>query len=382
MLYDSASFLRHHLLVAFAIAAVCSACGPQVSITHTGEAGAGGSSASSSSSSSSSGGAGGETNCVFNDLSTWEIETYRDDGDHPRAVAATGGSAWVALAVNKGNLVLEKLGIDDAGIAVLDKFELPDSPVYPLAFDANDARFVLLTTTGINWNGTLELWSIDRQSGTVMRKPVGNPDDPNYTIRAALGLIGDDIALAYARPANNAGMIEIRNGNLEVLTSVPVDTAQFQGVWRGPFEFDVYLGKTSRAHIESGTIVIDPISPNWEVIGGLEDTLVEMGNQMRMIRGDEAWLGPWPHSQISQPAVVRKHGDMAVFSLNTELTGVVGHPHDGALDWMRIESLPGASGIGVALMPHIEERRVGIFYLGLDIPQPEQPLRYFGRICR
>ena len=30
----------------------------------------------------------------------------------------------------------------------------------------------------------------------------------------------------------------------------------------------------------------------------------------------------------------------------------------------------------------LEDGRVGLFYLGLEIPHPEQPLRYFGRICR
>jgi hypothetical protein len=367
------------------MAVLCSACSPEVTVTATEYVGTDGSTGASSSgsSSTSSSSSGGQKECFLNDLSSWEIESSRDDGDYPRGVAATSGTSWVALAVTNGNLVIERLGIDDqAGIAILEKFEVPNSPVYPLAFDVNDARFVLLTTTGINWNGTLELWLIERASGEVLRMPVGDPDDPNYTIRAALALVGDDIAMAYARPANNEGVIEIRNGSLDVVTSQPVNTSQFQGVWRSPLALDIYLGANSLAHVESGAITIEPVSPEWQVIGGLEDILVEMDAQFRMTRGDDVWLGPWPHTQISTPAVVRKQGEMAVFSLNTELTGVIGYPHDGALDWMHIESMPGAWGAGVGLMPLIEERRVGIFYMGIEIPKPEQPLRYFGRVCR
>jgi hypothetical protein len=78
---------------------------------------------------------------------------------------------------------------------------------------------------------------------------------------------------------------------------------------------------------------------------------------------------------------VRAHGGRAVVSLHTELTGVVGFPSDGQLEWMEIEPAPDASGIGLALMPVLEEGRMGLFYLGLEIPKPEQPLRYFGRVC-
>ena len=40
-----------------------------------------------------------------------------------------------------------------------------------------------------------------------------------------------------------------------------------------------------------------------------------------------------------------------------------------------------APGFGVGLMPMFESGRMGLFYLGLEIPHPEQPLRYFGRRC-
>ena len=38
-------------------------------------------------------------------------------------------------------------------------------------------------------------------------------------------------------------------------------------------------------------------------------------------------------------------------------------------------------GIGVAMLPVVEDRRLGLFSLGLEIPRPEQPLRYYGIAC-
>lgn len=357
-----------------------SSCGPEVIIPPRGDGGAGG--ASSSSTSSSSTGGGGSSDCVIDDVSTWKIEAYNAEGNHPRFVAATSGVPWVALAVQGGNVVLEKLGIDDqVGIVVSEKFEIPDNLVYPLAFDANDERFVLLTTTGHNWNGTLELWLVDRASGTVKWNNVGYPDNPNYTIRAALGLVGDYIALAYARPADNKGMIEIRDGNLNAVASQEVASADLRGVWRNSSAMDIYIGSNSRARVEPGSITIEPVVPSVDVIGGLGAFLVDIGDQIRLTRDDEVWAGKWPHTQISPPAIVRTYKDTAVFALETELTGVVGYPKAGALEWMDIESMPGASGVGVVLLPVIEERRLGLFYVGLEIPHPEQPLRYFGRVC-
>jgi hypothetical protein len=49
---------------------------------------------------------------------------------------------------------------------------------------------------------------------------------------------------------------------------------------------------------------------------------------------------------------------------------------------MEIEPTLDASGLGVGMFPVVEEGRLGLFYLGLEIPNPEQPLRYFGRRCR
>jgi hypothetical protein len=100
-----------------------------------------------------------------------------------------------------------------------------------------------------------------------------------------------------------------------------------------------------------------------------------------MTHGTTAWSGAWPHSQISPPAVVRTAAGSAVFSLETELTAVIGYATDAGLAWQPIEVAPDAPGTGAGLFPVIEQGRLGLFYLGLEIPRPEQPLRYFGLEC-
>jgi len=377
--------LQHiiHISLLVTIIGSTSSCGPDVTLPPRGEGGAGGGTSSqSASSSANSSGAGGSSVCNIDDVSTWEIEAYNAGGDHPRFAPAASGVPWVALATQGGNVVFEKVAIEDAkGIVVLEQFELPESPVYPLAFDANEKHFVLLSTTGNNWNGTLEIWLVDRASLSVLRQPVGNPDNPNYTIRAALGLLDEGVALGYARLANDAGTIELRNWNLDVVVSQDVMSSDFTGVWRNPSAYDVYMGANSVARIEFGKIYVEPLVPGGKVMGGLGQYLVDHGNEIRMTWGDSIWAGPWPHTQISPPAIVRTLDFRAAFSLQTELSGVVGYQHLGALEWLRVEPLPDAWGVGVAVMPVVEERRLGLFYVGIEIPKPEQPLRYFGRVC-
>lgn len=362
-----------------ALAILLLACGARDGLFVGDTAGA----ASSSSSSSSGGGAGGNPTCNVADLSTWTAERYRDSGDYERAVAATSGVPWIALKVKGGNVVLMELGIDDQGILVKSSFEVPESPVYPVAFDVSDTRFVVLTTTGINWNGDVALWSVDRATGTAVQTPIGDPvADPAYTVGSALGLVGDDIGLAYARLVDDQGIIELRGPSLDVIASADVQETSFYAVRRGPMGIDIHAGKTEVFHLEAGSISSAPADPVWRMLGGLEGYLVQYDLDMRMIHGDEAWLGPWPHTQISPPAVVREHGGSAVFSLNTELTGVIGYPSGSDLQWMPIEPAPGAPGFGTALMPLFEEGRLGFFYQGIEIPKSERPLRYFGRVCR
>jgi hypothetical protein len=362
-------------------------CGARSSLSIDGDTeavgGSGGGSGITASSSTSSAG-GGAPACLSEDLSTWPVERYRDDGDYERAAVATRGVPWVALKVRDGNIVLERLGIDaGTGIAVLESFELPNSPVYPVGLDVSDTRFVLLTTTGINWNGDVELWSVERSSGAVIRVPVGSPPaDPAYTVGSALGLVGDDVVLAYSRLIENQGTLELRDGTLQVVQSLALDGTSFTAVHRSESALDVYVGAAGRLHVEGGAITEEPVDPSWQVMGGLEEALVQYGDQIRLTQSGQTWDGPWPHTQISPPAVVRSHGGRSVFSLETELTAVVGYPLGDKLEWMEIEPAQGASGTGVALMPLLEDGRMGVFYLGLEIPQPEQPLRYFGRACR
>lgn len=363
----------------------CGARTPPTIDDAEGDGTGGSASTSAATASTGPGGSGGGLDCVLTDLATWKPERYRDFGDYERAAVATSGVPWVALKVREGNIVIERLGIeDDVGITVLEAFELPDSPVYPVALDVSDERFVVLTTTGINWNGDVELWSVDRHSGSVLRAPIGEPPaDPAYTVGSALGLVGADVVVAYSRLIDDEGVVELRDAQLQVIESRAVSSVSFQAVRGFDEALDVYLGAVSRLRFQGRTITEEAVDPTWHILGGLEDYLVQYGDEIRLAHDDQIWSGPWPHTQISPPAVVRKGADGRVaFTLETELTSVVGHPGATGLEWMPIEAAPGASGIGVGLLPVLQEGRLGQLYLGLEIPMPEQPLRYFGRVCR
>src|SRR5262249_30640855 len=143
---------------------------------------------------------------------------------------------------------------------------------------------------------------------------------------SAIGLAGDDLVLAYARLAEGKGTVELRNDQLQILESVPVDDVSFLATRQAESAIDLYLGAHSRIHAEAGMLSQESVDPEWEVIGGLEGYLVEIDTEVRMTHGDTTWSAPWPHTQISPPAVVRRDGPRAAFSLETELTAVVGYP--------------------------------------------------------
>jgi hypothetical protein len=325
---------------------------------------------------------GGPT-CNKNDLTTWRTERYRNNGDYQRAAVAVSGVPWVALKPTNGNMILAELGLDPAqGIVFLQQIEVPSSPVYPVALDVDEKRAVVLTSSGINFNGDIELWRIDRVDGSVVHAPVGSPpQDPAFTVGAAIGLVGDHVAVAYSRYAENQGTIELRDADLQILQTMPMDPSSFIAVRNDASTVDLYDGAAKRVRASASSLTLEPVDPDWQTIGGLGNVLVQFDTGVRMTNGMTSWLGPFPHTQFSPPAVVRTHGTQAVFSLETELTAVVGHVNGSALDWLRIDTAPEAPGLGLGLMPVVEDGRLGLFYLGLEIPSPIQPLRYYGLAC-
>lgn len=326
--------------------------------------------------------------CVPSERATWVVETFDAGGDYDRFAPALSGQPWVALDEHGGEVVFLELGVDHTGIVVRRRVELPDSPVYPLAFDTDGTRFALLATSGANWNGTPSLWLLDSSTGSLARAgwPEIAPDSP-FTQRAAVGLVGDGVMVASVSAADDRAWVELRDGLLSVVERVEQpDALGVVAARSGPGELVVYLRTRSapRAVLAIDAAGIEPRPDDGdahEIIGGLEGYVVEHDHDFRIRRGERVWSGEWPHTQISPPAVLRLHGDLVAFSLQKELSGTVGYADGDALAWLDVEPRPGASGIGVAMLPVVEERRLGLFYLGLEIPRPEQPLRYFGIVC-
>ncbi len=380
-------------LMSGAMVALVAACGARSSLLTSG-ASSGPSSSSSTSEGGgfggngagggAAGGGGGEPKC-FGNPANWEIERYRDQGDYERTAVAVSGQPWVALKVKDGNVILASLDIDPAqGIVFTDKIEVPSSPVYPVALDVDDRRFVMLTTSGINFNGELDLWRIDRVDGSVIRLPVLTASDPNSVLIWSIALAGDDIVIGRGRAAvDGQGTVELRDDHLDVLQSLDVPAFGFTAVKSGTAAVDVYCQNGNvRVHAAAQALTQAPTNPKWPVIGGLDPFLVEASTKIRLADGAKHWDAPWPHTQISPPAIVRTDGARPAVVLETELTAVVGHVYAGVFQWMPIIPSDDAPGTGLGLLPKIDKDHLGFFYLGLEIPSPQQPLRYFGRVCR
>lgn len=328
------------------------------------------------------------TPCVPSDRTTWRVESFDAGGWYDRFAPALSGVPWVAVNEHEGNIVFLELGVDATGIVVRRRVDLPDSPVYPLAFDTDGTRFALLATSGHNWNGTPSLWLLDTGTGATAYAdfPEIGPESA-FTYRATLGLVGPNVMVASVSAADDLAWIEIRDARLTVLERVEhPETLSIVGARTGESEIALYLRARSMPRA-AFTIDATTIAPRadaggtHEIIGGLGELVVEHDTDFRIRSPERVWSGEWPHSQISPPAVLRVHESMIAFSLQKELSGTVGYTDGDALSWLDVASVPGASGIGVAMLPVVEARRLGLFYLGLEIPRPEQPIRYYGIAC-
>lgn len=322
--------------------------------------------------------------CRLDDPWGWPVERFEAGGDYDRAVAATAGVPWIAAREEGGNLVFLEVSVRASGIAITDRVELPDVPLYPIGFDTDGERFVALATTGNNWNGLVETLYYDRRSGALERSvwDALGPDS-SYTVRGGAGLVGANAVFAAARADDDELLVELRDPAGDVVTAARrEETFAVLLVHHSSEEVSVYAGAVDRLVVTPFGIERADVDPRgYQVMGGLGDLVVEYDRDIRIRGPEQAWSGTWPHTQISPPAVLRRDGERVAFSLQKELSGALGFTLDGELEWLHVDSVPGARGLGVALLPVVEERRLGLFYLGLEIPRPHQPLRYFGVAC-
>lgn len=326
----------------------------------------------------------GVTTCASSDPSTWAVERFDAGGDYDRAVAATSGVPWIALRRADGDLVFLRVGVRSSGIVIEERVDVPGAPLVPLGFDTDGTRFVAVTTTGLNWNGVVEAVWLDRSSGAVERRvwDALGPDS-SFTVRGAAALLGDLAVFAAVRADTDVAHVEMRGADLGVVTERTQPGAySVLAIRRAADEIDLVFGGRTSLRVTAREMLPGAGGPaGYDLIGGQGAFVVEHAADFRVRRGDEVWSGPWPHTQISPPAVLRRIDARAAFSLTKELSGAVGYTHEDRLEWLHVEPAPGASGAGSALMPVVEASRLGLFYLGLEIPRPERPLRYYGVVC-
>jgi hypothetical protein len=312
---------------------------------------------------------------------TWIEEHFNAGGDFRRAVPALSGHPWLALSRRAGSLVFVQIEIGDAGLSIVREIEADPGPAHPVAFDTDGHRFVALTTTGHNWNGEVHVVWHDPEAGSMRKEPwAALGPESMWLVGGAVGLTEGGVVVAGRRADLDVAHLEVRSDGGAVLARLErADTWRTVAVRIDDGTLDVYLDQTrfqvTGAAIEMAGNVRVP------VLGGLGPFTVTADREFTLHGRDRDWSGPPPHTQYSPPAVVRIHDGEAVFSLQKELSGVLGFPDGDRLGWLHGVPGPGASGLGVALMPVLGEQRMGFVYLGLEIPRPDQPLRYFGLGC-
>lgn len=327
---------------------------------------------------------GGPIPCTSSDPRTWTVERHNAGGDFERAVAATSGVPWIAAREADGNLVFLSLGVGRSGITIEERIELSDTPLYPIGFDTDGTRFVALTTSGTNWNGDVETVLYDASRGELTRRPWADiGETSNFTVTGGAALVGDNTVFAASRADDDVLVVELRSAAGAVVASMErPSTIGVRLIRVRDDAVELRAGANGRYRITPSSIVEEEAEAGaYRVIGGMGEYRVEHDRDFRIRSEGDLWSGPWPHTQISPPAVLREGGGRVAFSLQKELSGAVGFTHRDGLEWLHVEGALGASGVGFALLPVVEENRLGLFYLGLEIPRSDRPLRYFGVAC-
>ena len=323
-------------------------------------------------------------------LKGWSEVDVRLGGDFQRLVAAASSEAsgvWLAGGAGpdvKGVTELLRVEVlqrapriaEDIALAGTDGWE-------PLALAVAPERFALVAR-GPNGDAWLALFArdgtpLERITIDELQRDLGN------NMAADVAWAGADIVVAavrYGEPSDHF-VVQRRDSALGARWSEapwhepPTTTLSFRfrpngGVLRTRAAlYDVTLAGLSKR--PDDVIALGPIgaaSSAWTGIdpnGFAQNGFVLEPDNAAIVRG------PWPGHQWSGESIPVYESAAGIFITgNVELAPFIGWFSASTLTWIAIPRLGGG---GIALG---DANNVGAFFVGLEIPHPEQPLRYWG----
>lgn len=301
-------------------------------------------------------------------------------GDYERLVAADAAGASALWLVGGGrtrrNEPARLLRVEIAtGIPrVAETIAVPGTESWePLAL-ATDGMDFILAARGPT--GEALLARIERGGRTTASTSVeALRKDLMYRLEADVALRDGDVVLAMRRLGVDRFVIERRDAALALRWSEALTPSSFRlrpDGTRLRTNASLYALEATGLRRMSGAVAV------WGTIGATRGAWVGVGNKgFELERDDGSTVrGAWPGSTFSGwgylPAFESTTG--VFIAGNVDFAPVLGWFQAGALTWIQV---PRSGGAGV---PYGEASAVGMFLLGIEIPRPEQPLRYWG--CR
>lgn len=242
----------------------------------------------------------------------------------------------------------------------------------PLAFATDGAAFTLAARGP---TGEAMLARFDR-SGRVsaVASVEALRSDLMYRLEADVAELGDGAVVAMRRLGVDRFVVERRDAALGLRWSEGLPPAAFRLRPGGS------MLRTSAALYAVGEGGLGPPRPAaaWNPIGATRSTWVGLGRDGFELERDDGRTarGPWPGASFAGWGYLSAFESPTGVLLagNVDLGPVLGWFQAESLAWVQVPRLGGSGA------PYGDENAVGVFLLGIEIPRPEQPLRYWG--CR
>ena len=319
------------------------------------------------------------------ELHGWAVTDVRLGGDYEGLVAAAASDKsqiWLAgggRASVLGATQLVRVEVVRGSPRIAETIVLQTTEGWaPLALAVSGARFAL-AARGASGEALVAVFAHD---GTILHRATIDAVeiDLAYTLEADVAWAGQDLVVAMLRMG--MGMdhfaVERRDASLtllwsESLTPPPLEPASFR---LRPDGSSLRTRNALRAVTPSGLGPASPSALLLAPLGAASTAWTGIDPTSFVLERDGAGVvrGGWPGGSFGNNGFIPVYeSPTGIFILgNVDLGPFIGWFDTTELRWI---SIPHAGGSGV---PYGDADNVGAFFAGIEIPHPDQPLRYWG----
>lgn len=303
-------------------------------------------------------------------------------GDYERLVSSAaweGSDIWLATggrAIENGATRLLRVEVKDGVPRVAESAPLANTEGWePLALAVSDGKFALAARAS---GGESKLAVFARDGTLVHQTPIAPLEiDLRFRMEADVAWAGGDVVVAARRFGTpDHFVVERRDPTLAVRWSVPLASTAFRLRPDGSklrTTPTLYAITATELGVEPGQV--SPLSP----MGAARSAWVGIDPTSFVLERDGAPVvhGKWPGQSFASFGYIPVYESSVgiLITGNVDLGAQIGLWGAGGANALQWIAVPRQGGGGV---PFADANDVGLFMLGIEIPHPEQPLRYWG----